>query len=350
MMGCEHIGNIEALPGAEVVAVSDPSPRSLGWARTTLGLRADEVEYSADHRGLLTNPSVDAVVVASPNFTHIDVLRDSLSTDKHVLIEKPLCTTVADCLEVNALAKERTALTWVALEYRFMPTISVLLDQVQSGVCGEVKMVAIREHRFPFLEKVGNWNRFTAKTGGTLVEKCCHFFDLMCHLADSRPTMVFASGGQDVNHLDEVYDGHRADMIDNAFVIVEFANGVRGHLDLCMFAEGGRFEQEITVTGSSAKCETTVPGDVVWWGKRHEPGQVEVPAPLLPSVAYEGFHHGASFLEHERFAECVRTGLPAEVPVLDGVWSVAMGAAAQLSIAERRPVELAEFGLTPQFR
>ena len=49
-------------------------------------------------------------------------------------------------------------------------------------------------------------------------------------------------------------------------------------------------------------------------------------------------------------AECVRTGLPAEVPVLDGVWSVAMGAAAQLSIAERRPVELAEFGLTPQFR
>lgn len=152
-MGCEHIGNIEALPGAEVVAVSDPSPRSLGWARTTLGLRADEVEYSADHRGLLTNPSVDAVVVASPNFTHIDVLRDSLSTDKHVLIEKPLCTTVADCLEVNALAKERTALTWVALEYRFMPTISVLLDQVQSGVCGEVKMVAIREHRFPFLRR-----------------------------------------------------------------------------------------------------------------------------------------------------------------------------------------------------
>ena len=45
--------------------------------------------------------------------------------------------------------------------------------------------------------------------------------------------------------------------------IVEFANGVRGALDLCMFAEGCRFEQELTITGDAAKLEATVPGDVV---------------------------------------------------------------------------------------
>ena len=49
---------------------------------------------------------------------------------------------------------------------------------------------------------------------------------------------------------------------------VEFANGVRGALDLCMFAEGGRFEQEITITGDLAKMEATVPGDVVWRAAR----------------------------------------------------------------------------------
>jgi predicted dehydrogenase len=40
-------------------------------------------------------------------------------------------------------------------------------------------MLTIREHRFPFLSKVGDWNRFNRNTGGTFVEKCCHFFDLM---------------------------------------------------------------------------------------------------------------------------------------------------------------------------
>jgi myo-inositol 2-dehydrogenase/D-chiro-inositol 1-dehydrogenase len=52
---------------------------------------------------------------------------------------------------------------------------------------GGIRMLTIREHRFPFLPKVGDWNRFNRNTGGTLVEKCCHFFDLMrLILATSR--------------------------------------------------------------------------------------------------------------------------------------------------------------------
>ena len=66
---------------------------------------------------------------------------------------------------------------------------------------GALRMLAVREHRFPFLHKVGDWNRFSRNTGGTMVEKCCHFFDLMNRLAGESPDRVFASGGQDVNHL-----------------------------------------------------------------------------------------------------------------------------------------------------
>ena len=121
--------------------------------------------------------------------------------------------------------------------------------------------------------KVGDWNRFTRNTGGTLVEKCCHFFDLMHLVCRRAPVRVLATGGQDVNHLDEAYERRAVpDILDNAFVIVEFANGVRGALDLCMFAEGGRFEQEITITGDLAKMEATVPGDVVWLGERSAAG------------------------------------------------------------------------------
>lgn len=54
---------------------------------------------------------------------------------------------------------------------------------------------------------MNNWNRFNANTGGTLVEKCCHFFDLMRLFAGANPVRVMASGAIDVNHKDERYDG-----------------------------------------------------------------------------------------------------------------------------------------------
>ena len=65
------------------------------------------------------------------------------------------------------------------MEYRYIPSVSRLIEEVDGGRVGKQGpvMVSIREHRFPFLQKVGDWNRFSIRTGGTLVEKCCHFFE-----------------------------------------------------------------------------------------------------------------------------------------------------------------------------
>ena len=222
-------------------------------------------------------------------------------------------------------------MVWVGLEYRYMPLVAALINEVRSGTPGRVHMVAIREHRYPFLAKVGDWNRFNRNTGGTLVEKCCHFFDLMYLLAGAEPTRVMASGGQSVNHLDETYDGEVPDIADNAFVIVDFANGVRGMLDLCMFAEGSKNEQEISVTGDAAKVEAFVPEGVLRVGLRDGGQQPEI-AVVDDSISYEGFHHGSSLIEHRAFLEAVRNGTPPEVTVQDGLRSVVMGAAAHTSI------------------
>jgi predicted dehydrogenase len=208
-----------------------------------------------------------------------------------------------------------------------MPSIAHLLNQLASGIIGELKMISIREHRFPFLVKVDNWNRFTANTGGTLVEKCCHFFDLMNFVSGSRPTRVYASGGQDVNHLDEVYNGQRSDILDNAFVTVDYANGVRAMLDLSMFAEGGRNEQELVVVGDAGKIEAAVPGDGhLYIGKRAD-----------RSVRADPLR---------RFISAVNGEGEVEVTTTDGLWSVVIGAAAHLSIDEGRAVDISEFKLS----
>ncbi|MFV9673132.1 MAG: Gfo/Idh/MocA family protein, partial [Acidimicrobiia bacterium] len=268
MMGVEHILNINALDGAEVTAISDPETDSRTAGAEAAGIGEEAV--FADHQSLISSDLCDAVVVASPNFTHIDILPDALHGGLHVLAEKPLCTTVKDCKTVIEATNGYDGVAWMGMEYRYKPPIARLVNEVRAGAVGRVHMVAIREHRFPFLEKVDHWNRFSRNTGGTLVEKCCHFFDLMNLIIDAEPVRVYASGGQSVNHLDEVYNGETPDILDNAYVIVDYDNGARAMLDLCMFAEGSKNEQEIAVTGDVGKVEAFVPEAIVRVGRRSD--------------------------------------------------------------------------------
>lgn len=347
MMGCEHIRNIGAIDGACVAALSDPNEESRKWGLVACGDAAEGVRVYADHREMLEKAAIDAVVVASPNHTHGAVMDAVFASDKHVLLEKPMCTTLEDCRRVVAGAARHPGVVQVGLEYRFMPPIARFLRELP-GV-GEIKMLFIREHRFPFLPKVGDWNRFSRNTGGTLVEKCCHFFDLMNLVMPFPARRVYASGGQDVNHLDERYDGETPDILDNAFVIVDYgeggATGARACLDLCMFAESSRNEQEIVATGSAGKLDVVVPdGRLVRGGREYRKWEELAPEPD-PRIAHEGFHHGASYLEHLLFLEAIRTGSAPEVGPEDGLRSVALGVAAHRSIDEGRPVDLSELDL-----
>ena len=191
MMGVEHISNLLAIDGVSVTAIADPDERSLDWAHNSVGIDAPLARFD-DHRQLIESGECDAVVIASPNHTHRAILDDVLDSALHVMVEKPLCTTTADCRAVieRAAAGPPGRVVWMGLEYRYMPPTQRLLAEVRDGTVGNVRMVSIREHRFPFLHKIGNWNRFSRNTGGTLVEKCCHYFDLMNLVIGTRPQRV----------------------------------------------------------------------------------------------------------------------------------------------------------------
>ena len=143
--------------------------------------------FLIDYIDLIEANIADAFIIATPNFTHIDVLKDVMKSEAHLLIEKPLCTTVKDCQEFEKLAENYPGVIWTAMEYRYMPPVQRMIKEIHNNTIGDLKMLSISEHRFPFLHKVDDWNRFAIKTGGTLVEKCCHFFDLMRLIAQSEP-------------------------------------------------------------------------------------------------------------------------------------------------------------------
>ncbi len=352
-MGREHIENIKALDAAEVTAISDTHPASRIAAAA---LPVNPPAVFEDHRDLLASGLCDAVVIATPNFTHIDMMRDALATDLHILIEKPLVTRIEDGVEMLRLAQARgsaAGIVWVAQEYRYMPPVAEMIRMAHAGAVGRMHQVSIREHREPFYPKVGDWNRFNANTGGTLVEKCCHYFNLMDLILREKPQRVFASGDQRVNHLDEQYGGRTPDILDSAFVIVDYPSGARAMLDLCMFAENSIDSEHITVVGDEGKLESLLPALTLRYGKREDWGTRKVWGEASGSgkgvsvrrvwdthIKYAGQHFGASFIEHRQFAAAIRNGTPPEVTLEDGLRSVATGLAAHRSIATGGPVLL----------
>jgi predicted dehydrogenase len=360
-MGREHIANIEALPGdagrAIVTALADPHAPSLDAARA---LCRNAPRAFADHRALAASGSCDAVVVATPNFTHAAILRDLFATRLAVLVEKPVVTTIADGVDLVARERARRAdagngIVWVAQEYRYMPPVAEAIRMAKAGAVGRVQQVAIREHREPFYPKVGDWNRFNANTGGTLVEKCCHYFNLMDLVAGERPLAVYASGGQRVNHRDERYAGRAPDILDSAFAIVEYPGGIRAMLDLCMFAEGSVDREQLAIVGDEGKLESLLPSLTLRYGRRDDWGRrtywgepsgtgrgVDERRVWDERIRFPGQHFGASYLEHLAFATALREGAPAAITVEEGVRAVATGIAAHRSIDERRRVELRE--------
>ena len=346
MMAIEHIANLKLTPGSVIAALVDPEPASIARARAAVG---SEVAVFESPATMAASGTVDAVLVASPNFTHHEVLQPLIDARLHILCEKPLATTLADAADIAARVEGYDAVFWTGMEYRFMPPAAEFIAQVHGGKVGSLKMLSIREHRFPFLVKVGDWNRFNRNTGGTMVEKCCHFFDLMRVIVRSEPVRVFCSGGADVNHRDESYGGATPDIIDNSFTTIDFANGVRAMLDLSMFADGAENQEEIVAVGDAARLDCLIPaGEIVFAPrvgfmnpKRVERSHVAVD----PAALSAGQHHGATFYQHRAFAAAVRGDGPVMVTADDGLRAVAMGLAAETSAREHRVVAMSEFGL-----
>jgi len=132
-MGREHIENIKVMGGAAVTAISDPHVPSQEAALAM----APGAKVFSDHRALLDSGLIDAVVIATPNDTHAAVLKDALATDLAVFVEKPLATTVEDLKSILSWDDKRSAMTWMGLEYRFMPPVAEAIARAAEGEAGD---------------------------------------------------------------------------------------------------------------------------------------------------------------------------------------------------------------------
>lgn len=340
MMGQEHMRNLALLQDAQLVAIADSDADMQARSAALAHDLGQDITVFDDAQAMMEAVAPDAVIIATPNHTHYDIVTMVMGYEVAILLEKPMCTLADNAIALEKAVRSYAPLFWVGMEYRYMPPVARFIERAHKGDAGAHKMLMIREHRFPFLAKVDDWNRFNRNSGGTFVEKCCHFFDLMRRILRDEPVRIFASGGQDVNHLDELYDGEVPDILDNGFVLVDFAGGARAVLDLCMFAEGAEQQEDISLIGDAAKLEVKIPAATVTLSPRRPKGaiieKVETPADALAA----GDHHGATYFQLRDFHAALINGGAAKVDALDGLRAVQMGLAAQQSIATGLPVTL----------
>ena len=193
-----------------------------------------------DYDLLLQDESVDVVLIATPNWLHKDQAVSAFQAGKHVFLEKPIGVDLAECDAILEAWSQSGRLLQVGHELRHANLMRAMREKIDEGLIGQVQMIVLQEFRFPLLP---GW-RQTGKTGGVMLEKNSHFFDLFNWLADAPPCRVIGSGGNNVNK--------DSPLIDHCIVTVEYENNVRATLIMCLFAEHGS-QLTIDVVGDKGR-------------------------------------------------------------------------------------------------
>jgi predicted dehydrogenase len=186
---------------ATLVGLSDSNPgrvefypkliRELGEASPVPSFEPGELTAFVQHHG------IDRVVVTTPDYTHADYIVRALEAGADVVVEKPLTINAEGCRRITEAVGRTGRNLVVTFNYRYSPRNSALKEIIQSGVIGKVTSVDFSwvldtVHGADYFRR---WHRDKNNSGGLLIHKASHHFDLVNWWIDDVPERIFASGG-----------------------------------------------------------------------------------------------------------------------------------------------------------
>lgn len=332
-----HVKALRDIPAhAEIVALGDyPRDRGGRPGRGEAFAAANGIAtYHADYRRMLEDRSVEAVVVGLPNLRHAEVVLAALEAGKHVVVEKPLCTSLDDADEIVALAAAKRLAVGYAEELCFCPKLMRARALAEAGAVGRVFQVKqIEAHAGPY----SDWF-FDAELagGGALMDMGCHSIEYARWMYGKAPVRRVTarmasylhaergSGVEDHVTLLLEWDGDRSALLESGWTL-------HGGMESKARIQGTKGVLDVDLLGSSGLTLFSLEGVA-------QPDAMVMPGWTKPDC--EWLRQNGYPQEMEEFARAIREGRQPSESAEDGRAVLEIMLAAYASAAEGRTIEL----------
>jgi predicted dehydrogenase len=327
-MGTHHVNAFERVAGAELVAASDPDE---AMARAAIGRRP--IAWEPHWQTLIERDDIDAVSIAVPSELHAEIALAAIDAGKHVLVEKPIATTVADGQRMEQAAAAKRRKLMVGHVERFNPAVQKVAELMQADRLGRIyRASATRSGPIPA----------RIKDTGVAIDLATHDLDIMQHVLSRRITQVYAERAQ-FRHTSQ------EDMLT---CLLRFGDdGPFGLLDVNWLTPEKR--RELSLIGESGLLRADYLSQDVWF--------IESATTLTgwdELARIRGDAEGAVLrfalrkqepllAELEAFVQCVVDDTPEPVSAREGIQVLAAALALRESAARAHPIAVTDTSLQP---
>jgi predicted dehydrogenase len=329
-IGRRHLEAYRTAPGVEVVAVCAGSARSVEEAQARYGVP----HGATDYRAVIARDDVNLVSICSPDRLHAEQAAFAMEQGKHVLVEKPIATSLEEVTRLAAVARQTGRTFMAGHNYRFIPQFAGLRDLAAQGELGRLYLAEASyvQDLGSLAARGADYWRF-ADPQDFFLGGAIHLIDILRWVCgEVAEIQAYA------NHAWEPYPGN-----ENYVAALRFASGVVGQVLLALGSRrtaGFRVRFALHGTGGAAESDNVVEQIVVDRGlARGEERGAGAPSALERRPVQPVNSIAAEVAD---FVRCVREDRPPPVSVLDGARAVAICLAGIRSAREGRPVAIPE--------
>lgn len=309
---------------ARLIAVADPVEEAAQKASQELELDS----YYLNYQEALQDERVDAVIVVSPTVYHKEIVVAAAQAEKHILCEKPMAMTVAECDEMLKAVEEHQVKLQIGFMRRFDKSFMYAKERIVSGEIGDVVLVKSLT-RGPSIPQ--KWQYDITKSNGPLAEVNSHDIDTLRWFTESEFKEVYAIAG---NYRCPEARKKFPDFYDNVVMTASFENGMQGCIDGAASVRYG-YDARVEIVGTKG---------VIFVGRLRENDVVvcnKDAGIIMPFMeTWRTLFIDAYRKEDQEFIKCIIEDKTPRVTGIDGKMAVKVVNAGNQSIQEKRPVRL----------
>ena len=243
--GMIHARNFASrVPFARMIAVSDVAEESAKKAAAELGISL----WHTDWRDIITNSTIDAVIVVTPTKFHHEIVVEAAGAKKHIFCEKPMAMNREECLAMNEAARANGVNLQIGFMRRFDTNFKRAKELICSGAIGQVVTVKSLT-RGPSIPQ--EWMYDIAKSNGPLAEVNSHDIDSLRWFTESEAESLYAIAG---NFRCNDAKTRYPDFYDTVLVNLRMKNGMLGNIDGAQGVQYG-YDARVDITGTEGNIQ-----------------------------------------------------------------------------------------------